>query len=98
MNYFFFQSCGDFIRKLKQEKATKEAIGLEVKVLLQLKELYKKKTGQEWKATAAPAEPPKEKKEVKPEPVKADGWVKTMDLYDLDRKGKFVFTKSLEHK
>ena len=58
---------------MKQEKATKEAIGLEVKVLLQLKELYKKKTGGEWKPAAAPAEPAKAKKEVQPEPVKADG-------------------------
>ena len=64
-------SCGDFIRKLKQEKASKEAITNEVKVLLHLKDLYKKKTGQEWKPEA---EVPKEKKEEpKPAAVKEDG-------------------------
>jgi len=69
------QSCGDFIRKLKQEKASKDAIGQEVKVLLLLKELYKKKTGQEWKPPVAAAEPVKEKKkeEVKPAADKPEG-------------------------
>ena len=68
------QSCGDFIRKLKEEKASKEAIGTEVKVLLLLKGLYKKKTGQEWKPAAAP-EIPKEKKKEEPKPAaeKEDG-------------------------
>jgi hypothetical protein len=46
----------------------------EVKVLLLLKELYKKKTGQEWKPAAAAPEATKEKKEdVKPAEAKADG-------------------------
>ena len=63
------QSCGDFIRKLKQEKASKDAIGQEVKVLLLLKELYKKKTGHEWKPPVAAAEPVKEKKKEEPKPA-----------------------------
>ena len=70
------QSCGDFIRKLKQEKASKEAIGTEVKVLLLLKELYKKKTGQEWKPAAGAPEAPKvekKKEEAKPAAEKDDG-------------------------
>lgn len=66
------KSCGDLIRKLKTEKASKDAIQVEVKALLLLKDLYKKKTGQDWKPTeaaAAPAPPKsKEKKEeIKPE-------------------------------
>lgn len=66
------QSCGDFIRKLKQEKATKDIIEREVAVLILLKELYKKKTGADWKPKSA--EPPKEKKEeAKPAVEKADG-------------------------
>ena len=66
------KNCGDLIRKLKTEKASKDQIGEEVKVLLLLKSAYKKKTGQEWKPEAEP--PKKEKKEnVKSEPPKGDG-------------------------
>jgi bifunctional glutamyl/prolyl-tRNA synthetase len=68
------QSCGDFIRKLKQEKAAKEAVDTEVKVLLLLKDLYKKKTGADWKPKAAePAKAEKKKEEAKPVTEKADG-------------------------
>jgi len=57
------KNCGDLIRKLKTEKASKEQIGEEVKVLLTLKTAYKKKTGQEWKpSNAPPAEPKKREK------------------------------------
>jgi hypothetical protein len=41
------------IRRLKLEKAEKEIIDGEVKVLLLLKNLYKEKTGQEWKPANA---------------------------------------------
>lgn len=74
------QSCGEFIRKLKQDKAEKDVVQQEVKVLLLLKELYKKKTGQDWKPAA---EPQKEKKkeaekpaEQKPDGEKSDKQVK----------------------
>ena len=57
---------------MKQEKATKDIIDREVAVLSLLKELYKKKTGADWKPKSA--EPPKEKKEeAKPAVEKADG-------------------------
>ena len=42
------QACGDFIRKLKAEKADKVKVEAEVKVLLHLKGLYKTKAGQDW--------------------------------------------------
>jgi len=68
------QSCGEFIRKLKQEKAAKDAVDAEVKVLLALKELYRKKTGADWKPkTAEPAKTEKKKEAPKPEVEKADG-------------------------
>jgi len=68
------KNVGDLIRKLKTEKATKDQIGEEVKVLLLLKNCYKNKTGNEWKPANTPAEPKKEKKEpVKTEAAKADG-------------------------
>ena len=68
------KNVGDLIRKLKTEKATKDQIGEEVKVLLLLKNCYKNKTGNEWKPANAPAEPKKEKKEpVKTEAPKTDG-------------------------
>ena len=47
------KSCGDLIRKLKAEKASKEQIGAEVKVLLSLKEAFKEKTGKDWKPADA---------------------------------------------
>ena len=52
------KTCGDLIRRLKLEKAGKEVIEQEVKVLLLLKNLYKEKTGQDWKPeTSAPKKP-----------------------------------------
>jgi bifunctional glutamyl/prolyl-tRNA synthetase len=42
------QQVGSLIRQLKDQKATKEAIGEEVKVLLFLKNCFKVKTGEEW--------------------------------------------------
>ena len=76
INYFFLlpslemkiASVGDLIRKLKAEKASKDAIGVEVKVLLSLKELFKKKTGQDWKP---PSQAKPDTKQIKePSPVK----------------------------
>ena len=64
-------SVGDLIRKLKAEKASKEAIDAEVKVLLRLKELFKKKTGQDWKPSSQAKPDSKKKKE--PSPVKSAG-------------------------
>jgi len=58
------RTCGDLIRKLKLEKADKEVIEAEVKVLLLLKNLYKTQTGQEWKPEGSA---PKKAKEVKPQ-------------------------------
>ena len=58
------KTCGDLIRKLKLEKADKEVIEAEVKVLLLLKNLYKTQTGQEWKPEGSA---PKKAKEVKPQ-------------------------------
>ena len=62
------KTCGDLIRRLKLEKADKEAIDGEVKVLLLLKKLYKEKTGKDWKPnTATPKEvTPKETKSPPP--------------------------------
>ncbi|CAB3368587.1 Hypothetical predicted protein [Cloeon dipterum] len=40
---------GDKVRQLKSEKASKEAIGVEVKKLLELKEKFKAVTGLDWK-------------------------------------------------
>ncbi len=68
-------SVGDLIRKMKADKASKDAIGAEVKVLLLLKEKYKAKTGNDWKPAADPAKAKKEEKK-KPQPEvkeKADG-------------------------
>ncbi|XP_071491783.1 bifunctional glutamate/proline--tRNA ligase-like [Diadema antillarum] len=45
---------GDKVRKLKSEKAAKESIDAEVKVLLALKAEYKKTTGKDYKPGAAP--------------------------------------------
>jgi hypothetical protein len=61
-------SCGDYIRKIKAEKASKDQIQTEVKVLLVLKNLYKSKTGQDWKpASSGGQEAPKPKDEAKKE-------------------------------
>ncbi|XP_043503419.1 bifunctional glutamate/proline--tRNA ligase [Polistes fuscatus] len=43
------QKQGDKVRQLKSEKASKDVIDREVKVLLNLKSEYKTATGQEWK-------------------------------------------------
>jgi len=51
------RTCGDLIRKLKSEKADKATVDAEVKVLLVLKDLYKEKTGNDWKPDAAPPTP-----------------------------------------
>jgi bifunctional glutamyl/prolyl-tRNA synthetase len=60
------QTCGDLIRKLKLEKAGKEIIDGEVKVLLLLKNLYKEKTGSEWKPATAAPKPAKQAKSETP--------------------------------
>lgn len=66
---------GDVVRQLKTDKAPKEAIDAAVAVLKQLKEDYKKATGEDFPVAgrqpqaAKPKEAPKEKK--KPEPKKA---------------------------
>ena len=49
---------GNKIRQLKADKAAKDAIQAEVKVLLALKADYKSLTGQDWKPDAAPAAAP----------------------------------------
>jgi len=68
------KNCGDYIRKLKAEKASKDQITEEVNVLKLLKSKFKNKTGEEWKPANVPAEPKKEKKEpVKNEAPKTDG-------------------------
>jgi len=60
------KNCGDFIRKLKAEKASKEAIGKEVDVLKWLKNLYKEKAGKDWSPDGgAPAKEDKKAKENK---------------------------------
>ncbi|KAB0799789.1 hypothetical protein PPYR_07669 [Photinus pyralis] len=43
---------GDKVRKLKSEKATKDIVDPEVKLLLTLKDTYKKATGSDWKPEA----------------------------------------------
>jgi len=58
------RSCGDLIRKLKSDKAEKAAVDAEVKVLLLLKDLYKEKTGNDWKPDAGAA-PAKQKNDTK---------------------------------
>ena len=68
------QSCGEFIRKLKQEKAAKDVVDVEVKALLALKELFRRKTGSDWKPKSAePAKVEKKKEAPKPEAEKPDG-------------------------
>ena len=56
------RTCGDLIRKLKLENTAKEIIDQEVKVLLLLKDLYKEKTGSQWKpqTPANKTSPPKQ--------------------------------------
>ena len=65
------KTCGDLIRKLKLEKADKEVIDAEVKVLLLLKNLFKTKTGKDWKPEGSS---PKKEKDVKPQP-QVEGYV-----------------------
>lgn len=48
---------GDLVRKLKGEKAPKTDIDREVKVLLSLKEDFKKVTGKDWKPNMKPEVP-----------------------------------------
>jgi hypothetical protein len=71
-------SCGDYIRKIKSEKASKDQVLAEVKVLKLLKDMYKSKTGQEWKPSggqeAAKPKAEAKKSEAKKQPVeKAEG-------------------------
>ncbi|KAF5300527.1 hypothetical protein FQR65_LT09148 [Abscondita terminalis] len=53
---------GDKVRELKSNKASKESIAVEVKVLLSLKDTYKELTGSDWKpgtiSTEVPLSPP----------------------------------------
>ena len=65
------KTCGDLIRRLKLEKAEKEIIDGEVKILLLLKNLYKEKTGHEWKPESVA---PKQSKQAKSETPK-EGYV-----------------------
>ncbi len=58
------QNCGDFIRRLKADKAAKDAVLKEVEVLKWLKGLYLKKVGKEWAPPQSAAGEKKEK--VKP--------------------------------
>lgn len=59
---------GDKIRELKADKADKNTVGQEVKILLALKTDYKSLTGQEWKpGAAAPTQAA-----ATPEPIKID--------------------------
>jgi len=51
------QAQGDKVRALKAAKASKDEIGAEVKVLLDLKAKYKAETGSDWKPGAAPPTP-----------------------------------------
>ena len=55
------KSCGDLIRKMKEEKASKDDIKNEVQVLLTLKTLYKNKTGEDWKPSEQPKQESKKK-------------------------------------
>jgi bifunctional glutamyl/prolyl-tRNA synthetase len=66
-------SCGDYIRKIKAEKASKDQILSEVKVLKLLKDMYKSKTGQDWQPSGG-QEAAKPKAVAKKQPVeKAEG-------------------------
>lgn len=47
---------GDIVRQLKTKKADKATVDQEVKILLQLKEDFKKSTGKEWKPNMKPAQ------------------------------------------
>lgn len=54
------KNCGDLIRKLKVDKADPDIVKDEVKVLLMLKDLYKQKSGHDWKLDGNSAPPPKQ--------------------------------------
>ena len=54
-------SQGASIRKLKSEKASKEAIDAEVKILLQLKAKFKSVVGEDWKPAEVPSKGKKQK-------------------------------------
>jgi len=60
---------GDKVRQLKSDKADKAAVTAAVKVLLELKAEYKKKTGQDYK----PGQAPKPAQSKKTEQSKATG-------------------------
>ena len=57
------QAIGDYVRKLKADKAGKDQIDTEVKALLFLKGLYKEKAGSEW----VPLEKRNKKEKAKPQ-------------------------------
>lgn len=52
---------GDIVRKLKEQKATKEEINNAVKLLLSLKSDYKKLTNTDWKPGCTPPSTPPSK-------------------------------------
>ncbi len=66
------KGCGDLIRKMKADKAPKGDIEAEVKVLLLLKDVYQKRTGQAWKPSNAPAESKKKQEAPKKEAADPD--------------------------
>ena len=66
------KGCGDLIRKMKADKAPKGDIEAEVKVLLLLKDVYQKRTGQAWKPSNAPAESKKKPEAPKKEAADPD--------------------------
>ena len=76
------KNCGDLIRKLKQDKADKDTIQKEVKVLLLLKDLYKKKSGQDWKPpeSSASGKESSKKEKKQEEKEKAEGYNTTLSL------------------
>ena len=62
------QAIGDYVRKLKADKAGKDQIDTEVKALLFLKGLYKEKAGSEW----VPLEKRNKKEKAKPQESAAE--------------------------
>jgi len=76
---------GDAVRKLKSEKAAKDAVEAAVKVLLELKAAYKSETGKDWKPEAAAAAPSAEKKKEK-SPAKEAAPALTGKAAEIDAK------------
>ncbi len=65
--YAQVEAQGNLVRKIKGEKASKEEVQAQVKILLDLKAKYKDATGQEWK----PGQAPSKAKDVSPPPQPA---------------------------